>query len=146
MSPKPSMEKCPIFWFEGNTNFPGNDSLGGWCICSLLAMALIGLFADLVATLTITLALKTYLEKKTQKTSYNKSPDNSKVDTLRLGNLTKAMKATQRPIPMTSMRNQWPVMIQIKTIKTETAKLAISAIENRPQNPKDTFLWRPQGL
>ena len=53
-------------------------------------MAPTGLSAGLVATLTITLALNTYCEKNTQKTSYKSSPDKSSVETLRLGSLNKA--------------------------------------------------------
>ena len=74
MSPKPSMEKWPAIWLDGNTSFPGNDSLGAFfaMLCvkwNLLAMALMGLVAGLVATRTMTLALNTYLEKNTQNTS-----------------------------------------------------------------------------
>lgn len=44
--------------------------------------------------------LKIYDEKNTQNTSYIRSPVSNNVETLRLGSLTKAMNATQRPIPI----------------------------------------------
>ena len=30
ISPRPNMEKCPELWVEGNTNFPGSESLGAF--------------------------------------------------------------------------------------------------------------------
>ncbi len=113
MSPKPSIEKCPVLWVEGKTSFPGRDNLGAFLAMwppkwSLRAMAPTGLSAGRVATLTMTLALKTYCEKKTQKTSYKSNPDSRRVDTLRLGRRTNAMKATQRPMPIASINSQWP--------------------------------------
>ena len=97
-------------------------------------------------TLTMTFALKTYLLKKTQNTSYSNNPDNNRVDTLRLGSLTKAMKATQRPMPMASIKSQWPVMIQINTIVRDTPKEKNSATVNRPQPPREILFFFPQGL
>lgn len=41
-----------------------------------------------------------YDEKKTQKTSYKRSPVSSKVETFRLGRRTNAMNATHNPIPI----------------------------------------------
>lgn len=51
-------------------------------------------------TLTITLVLKIYDEKKTQNTSYMSRPVSRSVDTFKLGSLTKAIRATQRPMPI----------------------------------------------
>ena len=151
MSPRPNMEKCPELWVDGKTSFPGSESLGAFlAICpprwSFLAMAPTGLSAGLVATLTITLALNTYCEKNTQKTSYKSNPDKSSVDTLRLGNLTNAMNATHRPIPMASISSQWPVIIQMNTTNIDMEKLSNSAEVNLPQKPNDILLLRPQGL
>lgn len=79
-SPRPSMEKCPAVWEEGNTSLPGRLRRGAeratpepqptWEQVqpghpathqpTFLATMFTGLSAGLVATFTITLALKTY--------------------------------------------------------------------------------------
>lgn len=87
--------------------------------------------------LTITLELKIYEEKKTQKTSYISRPVRSSVETLRLGSLTKAINATQRPIPMASIRSQCPVSIQMQTIVALKENETNSATVKRPHTPND---------
>lgn len=95
----------------GKTSLPGNDNLGGSRLtillrCSFLATIPTGLSAGLVATRTITFELKIYDEKNTQKTSYINKPVSRRVETLRLGKRTRAMKATQRPIPIAFLRSK----------------------------------------
>ena len=58
---------------------------------------------------------------------------------LRLGSRTKAMKATQRPMPRKSMRAQWPVRTQMQTTTTEMVRLTTSARLKRPHRPSDIF-------
>jgi hypothetical protein len=65
MSPRPSMEKCPMFWWEGKTSLPGRERRGALRAIplpmdNLRAITLIGFSAGRVATRTITLALNTY--------------------------------------------------------------------------------------
>lgn len=86
-------------------SLPGNDNFGGSLPtmpfkCNFFAITPTGLSAGLVATLTITFELKMYEEKKTQKTSYINKPVKRSVETFKLGSLTKAINATQRPIPI----------------------------------------------
>jgi hypothetical protein len=57
--------------------------------------------------------------------------------TLRLGSLTKAMKATQSPMPRKSMSAQWPVRTQMQTTTMETVRLTSSARLKRPHRPSD---------
>ena len=65
---------------------------------------------------------------------------------MRLGSLTNAMKATQRPIPMKSMRAQCPVNTQMQTTQMEIPTERISAKVNLPQRPRDIFPLVAQGL
>lgn len=141
MSPRPNIEKWLEFWMLGNTSLPGNDSLGASLIkpdkWSFLANKPTGFSAGLVATFTITFALKMYEEKNTQKTSYTSSPTSSRVETLRLGSRTRAINATHSPIPRASMRSQCPVSTHIHTIIKDRKKDKISAAVNRPHTPND---------
>ena len=68
-------------------------------------------------------------------------PVSSRLDTLRLGSLTKAMKATQRPMPMKSMRAQWPVSTHTQTTPMETVTERSSASVNRPHRPSEILLF-----
>ena len=68
------------------------------------------------------------------------------METFRLGNLTKAMNATQRPIPMKSMRAQCPVSTQTQTTQMEIATERISASVNLPHTPSDILPLVEQGL
>ena len=70
----------------------------------------------------------------------------SRVDTLRLGSLTKAMKATQRPMPMKSIRAQWPVTTQTQTTRTEMLTDISSARVNLPHMPSEILPFLAQGL
>lgn len=55
-----------------------------------------------------------YDEKKTQNTSYISKPVNNRVDTFNDGNRTKAMKATQRPIPIAEKIHKFKIMQKIQ--------------------------------
>ena len=59
---------------------------------------------------------------------------------MRLGSLTKAMKATQRPMPMKSMRAQWPVSTHTQTTAMETVTERSSARVNLPHSPSEILL------
>ena len=65
---------------------------------------------------------------------------------MRLGSLTKAMNATERPIPMKSIRAQCPVRTQTQTTQMEIATERISASVNLPQTPSDILPLVEQGL
>lgn len=64
-------------------------------------------------------------------------PVNNNVDTFRLGKRTNAMNATQRPIPIASISNQWPVKTQIQTIVTDNENETSSAGVKRPHIPNE---------
>lgn len=109
MSPRPSIEKCPLLCMLGNTSFPGKFNFGGSFTMpkfSLRATIPTGFSAGRVATFTITFVLNMYDEKNTQNTSYNKSPVSNRVETFKLGNRTKAMNATHSPIPIAKRMNK----------------------------------------
>lgn len=133
----------------GKTSLPGNDSLGASLIkpdkWSFLANKPTGFSAGLVATFTITFALKMYEEKNTQNTSYTSSPTNSRVETFRLGSRTRAINATHNPIPRASMRSQCPVSTHIHTSIKDRKNDKISAAVNRPHTPNDIFWPVEQG-
>lgn len=78
-----------------------------------------------------------YDEKKTQKTSYMRSPIRRSVETFRLGSRTNAINATHKAIPIKSMSTQLPVNTQMHTTVIDNVKLNSSAVVNRPQNPSD---------
>jgi hypothetical protein len=78
MSPRPSMEKWPMFWWEGKTSLPGNERRGAWRAIpfpmeSFRATTLIGFSAGRVATRTITLALNTYCKRKVIRVPFKSS-------------------------------------------------------------------------
>ena len=56
---------------------------------------------------------------------------------MRLGRRTKAMKATQSPMPMKSMSAQWPVSTQTHTTRIEIVTDSSSASVNRPHTPSE---------
>lgn len=62
ISPRPSIEKWPLFWILGKTNFPGKFNFGGSLTIppkfNFLATIPTGFSAGLVATFTITFVLK----------------------------------------------------------------------------------------
>lgn len=113
----------------------------------------------------MTLALNIYEEKKTQNTSYIRRPVKRSVDTFKLGNLTNAMNATHKPMPIAakdilssitkldynnrqhvfklpSISIQCPVKTQIHTIKTANEKDINSAPVNLPQTPNEILEFK----
>lgn len=67
-------------------------------------------------------------------------PVSSNVETLSDGNRTNAIKATQSPIPIASIKSQCPVSTHTQTIASDNANEASSAAVNRPQTPKEILL------
>lgn len=59
---------------------------------------------------------------------------------MRLGKRTNAMNATQSPMPIASINNQWPVNTQIQTIVTDNENETSSAGVKRPQIPNEILM------
>lgn len=74
------------------------------------------------------------------------NPVSSRVDTFRLGNRTNAMNATHSPIPIASIRSQWPVSTQMQTMLTLSENDNNSAPVNLPHTPNDILLPSEHGL
>lgn len=72
-------------------------------------------------------------------------PVRSNVETFNDGNLTNAINATQSPIPIASIRSQWPVKTQIHTMNMESENDRSSAPVNRPHTPNDILFPSEHG-